>query len=145
VKTIIHLTLSDLERDHLSTLWYERSTLVSRNEVTQKVQDYIQDELRRSQNGQAYAVHDTNERRDKPTGNDTIKVEESGESAGRTNLDGVCHEEEQRGAQDYLAVPTAARLTTACRLVIQHIEENQADDTLNLGWCASILLQTGIE
>lgn len=70
-------------------------------------------------------------------------------SPGRTiraeRVDDNSPGEEYRSITDDWPSPSAATITAACRRVLQHIKENEASDTLSLGWCASTLLATGIE
>lgn len=149
--TVIRISLSDLERGHLATALDDKATsrLVSRNEVEDIYFQAVFTEVQRGQASFRFAVEEQDDgNTDEVHDSDRGRVGQDGESnqpVAASETDGGDCGQERREYEDYLTVPTATGLANACRRVLEHIKEEATTDTLNLGWCASILLATGIK
>lgn len=136
MKTIVHIVLTDEERNRISNslAGKKNSKLVSRAEINQLCQDYIRNIIARGHANDKNQSSTPQRTADQET-DEAVRVE-----PGTTGNSGVSGDLQS----DADSLPSAPKLAAACRRVIEHIENSEDDDTLNIGWCASILLATGI-
>jgi len=128
MKTIIHLTLTDEDRSDLAKRIHRNPAtkhLVTRHEVTELVLDYIQQEIK-----DAY---------DEP-----VQEREASEPAAHVTREKFAEliDETQRNSESSL-IPDWSALESACTRVLAHIDENKATNTINVGWCVSVIAATG--
>ena len=147
--TNVKIKLSDLERNHLAVAMDNKVSkrLASRGDVTRVATNNVHikilggEELIKLEKANAGKIRDGAGRNVVPAGESKEPTTARGHAVQNSGME---HQEERR-TPSYLTSPSAAILSTACSRVLQHIKENESDDTLNFGWCASILLETGIE
>ncbi len=134
MKTIVHVVLSDLERNHLACVWDDKysSRLVSRNEVTTRAQTHFREELAQ------YAHPD----QVIPEPDSTPDAPAEGVDEDQPDSVGTECTVEHDGT-----LPDATELSKACECVIEHISRHFDDELypLNVGWCCSILVATGVK
>ena len=130
MKTIVHIELSNLDRNHLACVWDDKysSRLVTRNEVTARAQTHLQKELAR------YVDQ---------TEPDSVP-DEPPETTGTEQPDDGGAERISEFVPGSL--PDATELKKACECVIEHIDRHRENELypLNIGWCCSTLVATGV-
>ncbi len=134
VKTIVHVVLSNSERNDLARRLARKDTrhLVSRNEVTELVHALIDQELKDGRDDQP----EPDSIPDEPT--------EEADTEQPDDVAAECIPELVPDASTTL--PDATELKKACASAIEHIDRHFDDELypLNIGWCCSILVATGV-
>lgn len=147
MKTIIHLVLSDSERNDLARRIERADTkrLVTRNEIIEYVFNLIAQEIvdGRDADYTDSVGGEVHPDLGVPSGDSGVPPRDhpTGERTHIEDEDLGCSDE----TPDYLTSPSAAGLTDACRDVLEHIRAGEKGGSLNLGWCAGRLLQEGIQ
>lgn len=158
MKTIIHLVLSDEERSNLAN-WIDNKfskRMVSRDEVSHLCQEHIhgllqggrgareiRNELNKSHTdvGRGPSVPESPIRR----GGDGIpNLSDPVSSSVAENDISPGGAEPESEEPKWESLPGAAELADACRSVLAHLTLEGKTDTINIGWCCSTLLQTGV-
>ena len=132
MKTIVHIVLSDLERNHLAQVWDDRPTkrLVTRNEVTDRVQKHIQEEL-------AQYVFNKSKKVEPGTG-----APVKGTAKGQPDRTGdLCLPGNNPWESDNV---DEVNLERACKRVLYHIALGRDDGTWNPGYVESLIRAQGV-
>jgi len=143
LKTIIHITLSNLERSHLANFLDDRysSRMVSRDEVTKLCENAVHVGILHGKPLGEINNGNENGTSEPAAGSTADEVTSVGlDSGGDRSIPGQLRGETIGGEPQ----PGATELAAACKRVLNHIALNQDDDCVNVGYCASILLATGI-
>jgi hypothetical protein len=136
MKTIVHIETTDEDRNKLYSVWNENSPskkMVSRSDVTARVLTHIEEEI---------AQYDIQRLEPDPATIEAPAEPLSIKSAGIRNIS-VPQELLELKRTDDFTMPTAAELADACNRVLEHIALNKETDTINVGWCISIIAATG--
>jgi len=140
VKTIVHIELSDEERNDLARRLERRDTkrLVTRRDVQWMVSEYINQEIEdgRKENFGEETGFPGDTEANTPVEEHSLGADPRGEALTE-------HADEARASVESSPMPSWSELNDACKKVLAHIDENKPTDTVNVGWCISVLAATG--